>query len=69
MTINGLVEVVFDFSGVFMLLVSSFLLLFIDCKEYKKKGYKKEYKISKFFGVFYIVFGVGMFIFARFILN
>ncbi len=69
MTIYGLLEMVFDFSGVFMLLISAFILLFIDCKEYKKKGHTKEYKISKFFGVFYIIFGTCMFIFSRFILN
>ncbi len=57
----------FDLNVLVLFLISSMFLLLFDCKEYKKKGLKKEYKFVKFFGIFYIGFGVAMFIFARFI--
>lgn len=57
----------FDLHVLALFIISSMFLLLLDCKEYKKKGLKKEYKFSKFFGIFYIGFGLAMYIFARFI--
>lgn len=54
----------FDIHVLILFIISSMILLLIDCKEYKKKDLKKEYKFSKFFGIFYIVFGLVMFILA-----
>lgn len=54
----------FDIHVLILFIISSMILLLIDCKEYKKKGLKKEYKFSKFFGIFYLVFGLVMFILA-----
>lgn len=57
----------FDLNVLALFIISSVFLLMFDCKEYKKKGLKKEYKFSRFFGIFYIILGLTMYIFARFI--
>ena len=57
----------FDLHVFLLFIVSSMFLLLLDCKDYKKRGYKKEYKFTKFFGIFYIGFGLVMYIIARFI--
>jgi CBS domain containing-hemolysin-like protein len=57
----------FDLNVLVLFFISSTFLLLFDCKAYKKKGLKKEYKFSKFLGIFYICFGLVMYIFARFI--
>lgn len=57
----------FDLNVLALFLISSMILLLFDSMEYKKKGLKKEYKFTKFFGVFYIGFGLAMYIFARLI--
>ena len=57
----------FDLNVLVLFIISSLFLLLLDCKEYKKKNLKKEYKFSKFFGIFYIGLGIVMFIFARYI--
>lgn len=58
----------FAFPSTIVCFVVAFFLLYIDCKDYKKKGFTKEYKVSKFFGIFYMVFGVVMFTLVRFVL-
>lgn len=55
----------FDLNVLSLFLISSVFLLLIDSKEYKKKGLKKEYKFARFFGFFFIGFGLVMYIFAR----
>lgn len=57
----------FDLHVLALFIISSMFLLLFDGKEYKKKGLIKEYKFSNFFGIFHIVFGLAMYIFARFI--
>jgi hypothetical protein len=57
----------FDLNVLVLFIISSLFLLLLDCKEYKKNNLKKEYKFSKFFGIFYIGLGLVMFIFARYI--
>lgn len=57
----------FDLNVLSLFFISSIFLLLFDCKEYKKKGLKKEYKFAKFFGIFYIGFGLVMYIFAKLI--
>lgn len=57
----------FDLYVLALFLISSMFLLLFDAKEYKKKGYKKEYKFARFFGFFYIGFGFVMYIFAKLI--
>lgn len=58
---------VFDINVLVLFIISSLLLLLLDCKEYKKGDLKTEYKFSRFFGFFFIGFGIVMFIFARLI--
>lgn len=59
----------FTLPSVIVCLITSFYLLVLDCGYYKRKGYEKEYKVCKFFGVFFIIFGIVMFILIRFVLN
>lgn len=68
MNIINALENSFGFPSVIVCFISSFFLLFIDCKDYKKKGFTREYKVSKFFGIFFIIFGVVMFTLVRFVL-
>jgi hypothetical protein len=58
---------VFDINVLALFIISSLFLLLMDAREYKKKGDKKEYKFAKFFGYFYIVTGLALFVAARFI--
>lgn len=57
----------FDINVLALFVISSIILLLFDAREYKKKDLKREYKFSKFFGIFYIVFGLTMYLVARFI--
>lgn len=57
----------FDLNVLMLFLISSLFLLIMDAGEYKKKGFKKEYKFARFFGFFYIGFGFVMFVFAKLI--
>ncbi len=57
----------FDFNMLILFLLASLLLLLMDAREYKRKGFKKEYKFTRFIGFFYIGFGVVMFVFAMLI--
>jgi hypothetical protein len=55
----------FDLNVLALFLIASFFLLYFDSKEYKKNDLKKEYKFSRFFGFFFIGFGIVMYIIAR----
>lgn len=55
----------FDLHVLSLFIIASMFLLLLDCKEYREKGLKREYKFSKFFGIFYIAFGLFMYILAR----
>jgi hypothetical protein len=57
----------FDLNVLILFLISSFFLIFIDGKEYKKKDLKREYKFSRNSGIFFVVFGFIMFIAAKMI--
>lgn len=57
----------FDLNVLSLFLISSFFLIFVDGKEYKEKNLIKEYKFSRFCGIFFIVFGFVMFIAAKMI--
>lgn len=57
----------FNMNVLVLFIISGLLLLLLDCKQYKTEKLKKEYKFSKFFGIFYICFGIVMFIFAKLI--
>lgn len=67
MEFKNLLQGSFTFSTIIIFLISAFYLLFIDCKDYKKKGFIKEYKVCKFFGIFFIVFSISMFVLMRFV--
>jgi hypothetical protein len=58
---------VFDINVLALFIISSLFLLFMDAKEYKEQGNKKEYKFSRFFGYFYIVVGLALYVAAGFI--
>lgn len=57
----------FNLDVLALLVISSVFLILLDAREFKKKGLKREYKFSRFFGIFYIVFGLTMYLFAKFI--
>jgi hypothetical protein len=57
----------FDLHVFILFIISSIFLLLFDSKDYKKRGLKKEYKFAKFFGIFYIGFGLVMYILTRLI--
>lgn len=67
MNLRVFIENAFDFSTLVMFLISAIILIFIDCKYFKEKGYERERKVSKVFGVLFIVIGVGMYVFTRYI--
>lgn len=58
---------VFDINVLGLFIISSLFLLLMDAKEYKKAGDKKEYKFTRFFGYFYIVIGLALYVAARLI--
>ncbi|MEG0370979.1 MAG: CLC_0170 family protein [Clostridium sp.] len=69
MNLKVLLSEVFCMGSVGLFLISAFVLLFIDCKEYKKNGYTREYKVSKFFGILFIFGSTGMYILMRFVVR
>jgi hypothetical protein len=57
----------FDVNVMILFIISGLFLIFLDSKEYKKDGFKKEYKFARFFGIFYIVAGIILYTATRFI--
>lgn len=57
----------FNVNVLVLFLISSFFLIYIDCKEYKEAGLTKEYKFSKYIGVGYIVIGFAVYGLVKFI--
>lgn len=47
----------FNINVLALFLISSFFLFNLDCKEYKAKNLKKEYKFSMVIAILYIVGG------------
>jgi fluoride ion exporter CrcB/FEX len=56
----------FDINVLALFLISA-VFFFVNSKEYKKNGLKKEYKFSKFMMYFYIGLGMALYIAARYI--
>lgn len=56
-TILIFIQNYFNINVLALFMVSSFFLIYMDCKEYKSKGLKKEYKFSMSMGIFYIAIG------------
>ena len=57
----------FNLTVLSLFLISSFFLILLDCKEYKKEGLKREYTFSKIIGYIYIIGGFAMYIVATYI--
>lgn len=57
----------FNLNMLILFLLSSFFLIVIDCKEYKKDGLNKEYKFSLYMGIIYILLGFTMYGLSKFI--
>lgn len=56
---------IFDLNVLILFLISSMFLLLLDTREYKKGGFKREYKTAKFFGYFYIAAGIIFYVVAK----
>jgi hypothetical protein len=57
----------FNVNVLVLCLISSFFLIYIDGKEYKKDGFKREYKFSIITAFFYIIGGFVIYISSLFI--
>lgn len=69
MSLKILLQNTFSLSTLIIFLISAIVLIFIDCKDFKKKGFGREYKTAKAFGVFFLVSGIGMYVVMRFIVS
>lgn len=56
----------FDLNVLILFLISSIFLVF-DTKDYKKRGLVKEYRFSRFFGYFYIIIGMILYVMSKYI--
>jgi hypothetical protein len=57
----------FNINVLALCIVSSFFLIYIDGREYKKDGFKKEYKFSTTTAFVYIIGGLVIYISSLFI--
>lgn len=54
----------FDLNVLMLFFISGIFLAF-DAKEYKKDGFTKEYKLTRFFGYFNIIVGMILYILTK----
>jgi hypothetical protein len=57
----------FNINVLILFLISSFFLLYIDCKEYKRDSLHREYKFAKYTAIVFIIVGFTIYEFAKFI--
>ncbi len=50
-----------------MMVILGLILIFYDGKILKKKGATKDYKMAKGAGICYLIIGIGIYVFGKFI--
>ncbi len=53
---------IYDIYVLLFFLVSAYILLFIDWRSFRKKGLKKEARLSRIAGYVYAALGIGLYI-------
>ncbi|MEG1416081.1 MAG: CLC_0170 family protein [Clostridium sp.] len=69
MSYKIIIQSMFGFDSLVVFLLCACILLFIDCKDYKKRNMVKEYKAAKAFSLLFIFGGTGMYIFAMYFIK
>ena len=52
----------YDFNILVLFLISAYLLVFIDSKTLRRKGLKKESRLSRVMGFVYAALGIGLYV-------
>ncbi|MEF9952812.1 MAG: CLC_0170 family protein [Clostridium sp.] len=69
MSLKVIIQSMFDLGSLIIFLSCAGVLLFIDCKDYKKQGMVREHKVAKVFGLLFIIGGTSMFVIMKFFIR